>query len=99
MCIPRFGEQRPCLVAVFLLLLLGLVGVTGCADSPSAGPAGTQAAGEQDDEKEDAIAIKVFDWFSSDIQEWEEIKKGNWSVAMIFTALIVMIGILVYKVI
>lgn len=46
-----------------------------------------------------AIAIKVFDWFSSDIDEWEEIKKGNWSVALIFIALIVMIGLLVYKVI
>jgi len=46
-----------------------------------------------------AIALKVFDWFSSDIDEWEEIKKGNWSVAMIFVALIVMIGILVHKVI
>ena len=46
-----------------------------------------------------AIAIKVFDWFSSDIDEWEEIKKGNWSVAVIFVALIVMIGLLVHKVI
>lgn len=46
-----------------------------------------------------AIAIKVFDWFSSDIDEWEEIKKGNWSVALVFIALIVMIGILVHKVI
>ena len=46
-----------------------------------------------------AIALKVFDWFSSDIEEWEEIKKGNWSVALIFIALIVMIGLLVYKVI
>jgi len=46
-----------------------------------------------------AIAIKVFDWFSSDIEEWEEIKKGNWSVSLIFVALIVMIGLLVYKVI
>ncbi|NQV29647.1 MAG: DUF350 domain-containing protein [Candidatus Marinimicrobia bacterium] len=46
-----------------------------------------------------AIALKVFDWFSSDIDEWEEIKKGNWSVAMIFVALIVMIGLLVHKVI
>ena len=46
-----------------------------------------------------AIAIKVFDWFSSDIEEWEEIKKGNWSVAFIFISLIVMIGLLVYKVI
>ena len=46
-----------------------------------------------------AIALKVFDWFSSDIEEWEEIKKGNWSVAMIFVAMIIMIGILVHKVI
>ncbi|MCF6237515.1 MAG: DUF350 domain-containing protein [Candidatus Marinimicrobia bacterium] len=46
-----------------------------------------------------AIALKVFDWFSSDIDEWEEIKKGNWAVAMIFVAMIVMIGILVHKVI
>ena len=46
-----------------------------------------------------AIALKVFDWFSSDIVEWEEIKKGNWSVAMIFVAMIVMIGLLVHKVI
>lgn len=46
-----------------------------------------------------AIAIKVFDWFSSDIDEWTEIKNGNWSVALIFVTLIVMIGLLVYKVI
>jgi len=46
-----------------------------------------------------AIALKVFDWFSSDIDEWEEIRKGNWSVALIFISLIVMIGILVFKVI
>ena len=46
-----------------------------------------------------AIALKVFDWFSSDIDEWEEIKKGNWSVAMIFVSMIIMIGILVHKVI
>ncbi len=46
-----------------------------------------------------AIALKVFDWFSSDIDEWEEIKKGNWSVAMIFISMIIMIGILVHKVI
>lgn len=46
-----------------------------------------------------AIALKVFDWFSSDIDEWEEIKKGNWSVALIFISMIVMIGLLVHKVI
>ena len=24
------------------------------------------------------IALKVFDWLSTDIEEWEEINKGNW---------------------
>ncbi len=45
------------------------------------------------------LAIKVFDWLSTDIDEWEEIKKGNIGVALIFVALIVTVGALVYKVI
>ena len=45
------------------------------------------------------LALKVFDWLSSDIDEWEEINKGNMGVAYIFVALIVMVGVLVYKVI
>ena len=45
------------------------------------------------------IALKVFDWLSTDIDEWEEIKKGNMGVSLIFTALIVMVGLIVYKVI
>jgi|TARA_B100001996_G_scaffold237519_1_gene183456 uncharacterized membrane protein YjfL (UPF0719 family) len=45
------------------------------------------------------LALKVFDWLSTDIDEWEEIKKGNMGVAYIFVALIVMVGILVHKVI
>ena len=45
------------------------------------------------------LAIKVFDWRSTDIDEWEEIKKGNMGVALIFVSLIVMVGVLVYKVI
>ena len=45
------------------------------------------------------LALIVFDWLSSDIDEWEEIKKGNMGVAYIFVALIVMVGVLVYKVI
>ena len=45
------------------------------------------------------IALKVFDWLSTEIDEWEEIKKGNMSVALIFISLIVMVGLLVYKVI
>ena len=45
------------------------------------------------------IALKVFDMLSTDIDEWEEIKKGNIGVSLIFISLIVMVGLLVYKVI
>jgi len=45
------------------------------------------------------ITLKVFDWLSSDIDEWEEIKKGNIGVSLIFISLIVMVGMIVYKVI
>ena len=46
-----------------------------------------------------AIAIMIFDFISKDINEWEEIKKGNIGVSLIFVALIVMIGLIVIKVI
>jgi uncharacterized membrane protein YjfL (UPF0719 family) len=45
------------------------------------------------------VSLKVFDWLSTDIDEWEEIKKGNLGVSLIFVALIVMVGLIVYKVI
>ena len=45
------------------------------------------------------LAIKVFDKLSGEIDEWEEIKKGNWGVAMIFTAMILSVGLVLYKVI
>ena len=45
------------------------------------------------------LAIKVFDWLSTKIDEWEEIKKGNIGVALIIISLILMVGLLVYKVI
>lgn len=45
------------------------------------------------------IALKVFDWLSTEINEWEEIKKGNMGVSLIFISLIVMVGLLVHKVI
>ena len=45
------------------------------------------------------IALKVFDWLSTDIEEWEEIKKGNMGVSLIFISLIVIVGLLVHKVI
>ena len=33
------------------------------------------------------IALKVFDYLSTDIDEWEEIKKGNIGVSLIFISL------------
>ena len=45
------------------------------------------------------LAIKVFAWMSTDIDEWEEIKKGNTGVALIFIALIFSVAALVHKVI
>jgi|TARA_B110000914_G_scaffold42477_1_gene35785 uncharacterized membrane protein YjfL (UPF0719 family) len=45
------------------------------------------------------IALKVFDWLSTEINEWEEIKKGNMGVSLIFISLIIMVGLLVHKVI
>lgn len=45
------------------------------------------------------LALKIFDWLSIDIDEWEEIKKGNIGVALIFISIIVVIGALIYKVI
>jgi len=45
------------------------------------------------------LAIKVFDWMSKDINEWEEIRKGNIGVSMIFVAMILSVGLVLYKVI
>jgi uncharacterized membrane protein YjfL (UPF0719 family) len=45
------------------------------------------------------LSIKVFDWMSKDINEWEEIKKGNLGVALIFVAMILSVGLVLYKVI
>jgi uncharacterized membrane protein YjfL (UPF0719 family) len=45
------------------------------------------------------IAIKVFDWLSKDINEWDEIKKGNLGVALIFVAMVLSVGLVLYKVI
>ena len=46
-----------------------------------------------------AIDISIFNKLSTDIDEWQEIKNGNIGVALIEVSLIVMIGIIVYKVI
>ena len=45
-----------------------------------------------------AFAIKIFDLFSVNIDEWEELKKGNMAVSLVITSLIVMVGLIVYKV-
>jgi len=45
------------------------------------------------------LAIKVFDWLSKGIDEWEEIRKGNLGVALIFVAMILAVGLVLYKVI
>ena len=46
-----------------------------------------------------AIAVFIFNKLSRDIDEWQEIKNGNIGVALIEVALILMIGIIVYRVI
>ena len=46
-----------------------------------------------------AIAVFIFNKLSKDIDEWQEIKNGNIGVALIEVALIVMIGIIVFRVI
>ena len=46
-----------------------------------------------------AIAVFVFNKLTGEIDEWQEIKKGNIGVALIEVALIVMIGLIVYRVI
>tara|TARA_B100000945_G_C20237200_1_gene528171 strand:- start:217 stop:447 length:231 start_codon:yes stop_codon:yes gene_type:complete len=46
-----------------------------------------------------SIAVFIFNKLSSEIDEWQEIKNGNMGVALIEIALIVMIGIIVYRVI
>ena len=45
------------------------------------------------------LSIKVFDWMSKDINEWEEIKKGNFGVSLIFVAMILSVGLVLFKVI
>ena len=46
-----------------------------------------------------AIAVFIFNKLSRDIDEWQEIKNGNIGVALIEVALIIMIGIIVFRVI
>ena len=45
------------------------------------------------------LALMVFNWLSKDIDEWAEIKNGNYGVAAIIVTLIMMVGLLVHRVI
>jgi len=45
------------------------------------------------------LALKVFNWLSTDIDEWAEIKDRNYGVAAILVTLIFMVGLLVHRVI
>ena len=45
------------------------------------------------------LALMVFNWLSKDIDEWQEIKNGNYGVAAIIVSLILMVGLLVHRVI
>ena len=46
-----------------------------------------------------SIAVIIFNKISKEIDEWQEIKNGNIGVALIQVALIVMIGVIVFRVI
>ncbi|MCH7818374.1 MAG: DUF350 domain-containing protein [Candidatus Marinimicrobia bacterium] len=45
------------------------------------------------------LALMVFNWLSKDIDEWQEIKNGNYGVAAIMVTLILMVGLVVHRVI
>ena len=46
-----------------------------------------------------SIALTVFDKMTPHINQWSEVKAGNYGASLIITSIIVMIGIIVYKVI
>ena len=46
-----------------------------------------------------SIALTVFDKMTPHINQWSEVKAGNYGAALIITSIIVMIGLIVYRVI
>ena len=46
-----------------------------------------------------SIALTVFDKLTPDINQWSEIKAGNLGASLIITSIVVMIGLIVYRVI
>ena len=45
------------------------------------------------------IALTVFDKLTPNINQWSEIKAGNYGVSLIITSIVIMIGLIVYRVI
>ena len=46
-----------------------------------------------------SIALTVFDKLTPSINQWSEIKAGNYGASLIIISLVVMIGVIVYRVI
>ena len=46
-----------------------------------------------------SIALTVFDKLTPSINQWSEIKAGNYGVSLIITSIVIMIGLIVYRVI
>ena len=45
------------------------------------------------------IALTVFDKLTPHINQWSEIKAGNYGASLIITSIVIMIGLIVYRVI
>ena len=45
------------------------------------------------------IALTVFDKLTPSINQWSEIKEGNYGAALIITSIVIMIGLIVFRVI
>ena len=46
-----------------------------------------------------SIALTVFDIMTPHINQWSEVKAGNYGAALIITSIIIMSGLIVYRVI
>ena len=46
-----------------------------------------------------SIALTVFDKMTPHINQWSEVKAGNYGASLIITSIIIMIGLIVYRVI
>ena len=45
------------------------------------------------------IALTVFDKLTPDINQWSEIKAGNYGASLIISSIVIMIGLIVFRVI